>query len=299
LKKLQHLLEYGLLRLAVAILTRIPSSTADRIGAALGRLGYSPLKIRRNVVEQNLARAFPEKDQAWRDDIARRSFEHLGRETLGMLRLSRLTEKEIVAQTSYTDRDDSDSIYRAKGKGAVIVVGHFGNWEIGAATMATRGYPLDVIAQRQANPYFDRHLVAARERLGVRVIERSKAPKEGLRSLRKGRVVVFGADQNAGKGGVFVPFFGRLASTHRGAALMAVRTGAPMIMAFPLRQADGTYHTRIELIEPNPELLDEDIDTAMEMLTAKFTARLEAAIRENPDQYLWHHRRWKTPPPTA
>lgn len=299
MKKLQHLAEYTLLRFAVAVLTRIPSTTADRIGAALGRLGYSPLKIRRDVVEQNLLSAFPDKDQAWRDDVAKRAFEHLGRETLGMLRLSRLTPAEILEQTSYTDADDSDGVFRAKGKGAVIVVGHFGNWEIGAATMATRGYPLDVIAQRQANPYFDRHLVAARERLGVRVIERGKAPKEGLRALRKGRVVVFGADQNAGKGGVFVPFFGRLASTHRGAALMAVRTGAPMIMAFPLRQPNGTYHTRIELIEPNPELLDEDIDTAMEMLTAKFTARLEAAIRANPDQYLWHHRRWKSRPPTS
>lgn len=297
MKKLQHLLEYGLLRFAVAVLTRIPARTADRIGAALGRLGYSPFKIRREVVEQNLLRAFPENDQAWRDHVAKGAFEHLGRETLGMLRLSRLSREEILAHTSYEDPDNADGLFREKGKGAVIVVGHFGNWELGAATMATRGYPLDVIAQRQANPYFDRHLVAARERLGVRVIERGKAPKEGLRALRKGRVVVFGADQNAGKGGVFVPFFGRLASTHRGAALMAVRTGAPMIMAFPLRQPDGTYHTRVELLEPNPELLNEDTDTAVEMLTARFTARLEAAIREAPDQYLWHHRRWKTAPP--
>lgn len=241
-------------------------------------------------------RAFPEKDQAWRDDVARRAFEHLGREMLGMLRVARLTPAQILEQTSFTDIDDSDGLYRAKGKGAVIVVGHFGNWEIGAATMATRGYPLDVIAQRQANPYFDRYMIAAREKLGARVIERSRAPREGLRSLRQGRVVVFGADQNGGTGGVFVPFFGHLASTHRGAALMAVRTGAPMIMAFPLRQADGTYHTRVDLIEANPEAVSADPDEAMKILTARFTARLEQAIRENPDQYLWHHRRWKTRP---
>jgi KDO2-lipid IV(A) lauroyltransferase len=297
LKKLQHLIEYALLRFVVAVLTRIPRAAADRIGAALGRLGYSPLKIRRNVVEQNLLRAFPEKTQEWRDDIARKAFEHLGRETLAMLRLAKESTEDVIAETDYIDLNNADATYRAKGKGAVIVVGHFGNWELGAATMATRGYPIDVIAQRQANPWFDRHLVAARERFGIRVIERSKAPKEGLRSLRKGRVVVFASDQNAGRGGVFVPFFGRLASTHRGAALMAVRTGAPIIMAFPLRLPGGTYLTQVELLEANPESIHEDTDTAMEILTARFTARLEAAIRQNPDQYLWAHRRWKTPPP--
>jgi KDO2-lipid IV(A) lauroyltransferase len=295
-KKAQHLIEYALLRFVVAILTRIPRRAADRMGAALGRLGYSPFRIRRTVVEQNLQRAFPEKSQEWRDDVARKAFEHLGREMLAMLRLARLSREEIVGQANFVDLNHADEVFRAKGKGAVIVVGHFGNWEIGAATMATRGYPLDVIAQRQANPWFDRHLVATRERFGIRVIERSKAPREGLRSLRKGRVVVFASDQNGGRNGVFVPFFGSLASTHRGAALMAIRTGAPVIMAFPLRQPDGSYLTRVELLEANPENLHDDPDVAMELLTARFTARLEAAIRENPDQYLWHHRRWKTRP---
>ncbi len=297
-KSVQHWIEYALLRLAVGTLIRIPRRTADRMGAALGRLGYSPLRIRRNVVEANLLKAFPGQAQEWRDDIARRAYEHLGREMLAMLRLSRLDREDIISQTAFTDEGDADALYRAKGKGAVIVVGHFGNWELGAATMAARGYPLDVIAQRQANPYFDRYLVAARERLGVRVIERSRAPKEGLRGLRQGRLVVFGADQNAGRSGVFVPFFGHLASTHRGAALMAIRTGAPVIMALPLRQPDGTYLTRVELIEANPESIHEDNDVAMEILTARFTARLEGAIREHPDQYLWHHRRWKTRPPS-
>ncbi len=299
MRRLQHFIEYLLLRLAVGILTRIPTRTADRLGAALGRLGYAPLRIRRDVVEANLLRAFPEKDAAWREDIARKAYEHLGRETLAMLRISRLSKQDILEQTAFSDDGNADALYRAKGKGAVIVVGHFGNWELGAATMAARGYPLDVIAQRQANPWFDRYLVAARERLGVRVIERSRAPKEGLRGLRQGRVVVFGADQNAGKGGVFVPFFGHLASTHRGAALMAIRTGAPVIMALPLRQPDGSYRTIVELVEANPETIHEDNDTAMEILTARFTARLEAAIRQNPDQYLWHHRRWKSRPPVA
>jgi KDO2-lipid IV(A) lauroyltransferase len=294
------MLEYALLRIVVAVLSPIPTGTADRIGAALGRLGYSPLRIRRDVVEDNLKRAFPEKSQAWRDDVAKKCYEHLGRETLAMLRLSQQTTDEIIAQTSYSDDDGCDALYKEKGKGAVIVVGHFGNWEVGAATMALRGYPLDVIVQRQANPYFNEYVIKARERFGAHVIERGKAPREGLRSLRKGRVLVFAADQNArGSGGVFVPFFGRPASTHRGAALMAIRTSAPIIMAFPLRMPDGTFHTTTHLIEANPESVHEDMDVAMEIITARFTKRLEDAIREAPDQYLWMHRRWKTQPPSG
>ncbi|MEO5511249.1 MAG: lysophospholipid acyltransferase family protein [Longimicrobiales bacterium] len=297
MRKVMYFVEYALLRFVVGILTRIPQGLASRMGATLGGLGYSPLGIRREVVDANLLRAFPEKDDAWRRDVARKSYEHLGREIIAMLRLSHLDEAEIMRQTSFTDRDQADELFRAKGKGAVIVVGHFGNWELGAATMATRGYPLDVIAKRQKNPYFDHYIVAARNRLGVRIIERSRAPKEGLRSLRQGRVVVFGADQNAGRGGVFVPFFGHLASTHRGAALMAIRTGAPVIMALPRRLPDGTYCTVVEVIEPNPESIHEENEIAMEILTARFTKRLEEEIRKYPDQYLWHHRRWKTPPP--
>ena len=296
MRKLAHLVQYALLRIAIAVLTRIPDRTADRIGAAAGRLGYAPLGIRRKVVDDNLRQAFPERDQAWRDDVARQSYEHLGRETLSMLRLSVLDPEVTLRDTDVAGVDEANDLYVRKGKGAVVVVGHFGNWEIGAAAMARRGYPLDVIVQRQSNPYFDRYLIAARERMGARVIERGRAPKEGLRSLRQGRVLVFAADQNARRGGVFVPFFGRLASTHRGAALMAIRTGAPMILALPLRQPDGRYLLTAEVIEANPELLSEDMESAIQQLTARFTARLEAAIREAPGQYLWHHRRWKTRP---
>jgi hypothetical protein len=123
LKKLQHLAEYAMLRVAVGILTRIPPHVADTIGAKLGSLGYSPFRIRRAVVDDNLKRAFPEKDEAWRANVARKSYEHLGREMIAMLRLSKLSREEILKQTSYEDTDDADTLFRSKGRGGVIVVG--------------------------------------------------------------------------------------------------------------------------------------------------------------------------------
>jgi KDO2-lipid IV(A) lauroyltransferase len=126
------------------------------------------------------------------------------------------------------------------------------------------------------------------------VIERSRATKLALRALRRGRAVAFGADQNAGRTGVFVPFFGRLASTHRGAALMALRTGAPVFLAVPLRADDGRYRMRVEEVVVDRAGNPEEV---VERITVAFTQRLEQAVLAAPAQYLWQHRRWKTRPP--
>jgi Kdo2-lipid IVA lauroyltransferase/acyltransferase len=287
--RLQHALFTGALR-ASGVLS---DAAAARAGAAVGRLGYSPLRFRRGLAEAQLRAAFPERDAAWIRRTARASFEHIGRETVTLLRMSKLDPDTLRARTEVAGLEAGDAAFRA-GRGVVIVAGHLGNWELGAAMVAMRGYPIDAIVQRQRNPLFDDWIVGARRRLGVNVIERSQAPKQALRSLRAGRVVAFVADQNAGRHGVFVPFFGRLASTHRGPALMALRTGAPILLAVPLHIGEQRYRMTLEPIEVDR---GGDGEEAVRRVTAAFTARLEAAIRTAPEQYLWQHRRWKTRPP--
>ena len=289
--RLKHRLEYALFAGAVALGLRLSDTGADRLGAALGRLGYR-LGIRRAVVERHLALAFPDRDQRWIRPTARACYEHVGREALAMLRLAGTTPETIRRRVSARGIDRLQAAL-AEGRGAVIVSGHLGNWEIGAAVLAVHGIPIDVVVQRQANPLFDRAIVNARERLGVRVIDRRHATQRALRSLREARAVAFVSDQNAGRSGAFVPFFGRPASTHRGAALLAIRTGAPLFLAY-LRRAGAGYQGFVEPIE-----IDRSGDThaAVERLTAAFTAALETAVRQAPEQYFWHHRRWKTRPP--
>jgi Kdo2-lipid IVA lauroyltransferase/acyltransferase len=291
--RLGHRLQHALFSGALRATRRVSDATAARIGAAIGRLGYAPFRIRRRVAEAHLRLAFPERDDAWIRRVARASFEHLGRETVALLRMSELSTDTLIARTTVDNLEAGDAAVRAGG-GVVIVAGHLGNWELGAAMVAVRGYPIDAVVQRQRNPLFDAWIVAARHRLGVRVIERRDAPRQALRSLRNGRVVAFVADQNAGRHGVFVPFFGRLASTHRGPALMALRTGAPVMLAVPLRVGENRYRMTLEPIDVDR---GGDPDEAVVRLTAAFTARLEAAIRRAPEQYLWQHRRWKTRPP--
>jgi Kdo2-lipid IVA lauroyltransferase/acyltransferase len=181
----------------------------------------------------------------------------------------------------------------ARGTGLVVMAGHLGNWELGAASMAARGYPVAVIAKRAANPLFYRRILAARRRLGVEVIDFQDAARPTLRALRHGKIVAFATDQHAGRAGVWVPFFGRLASTYRGAALMALRTGAPTFLSIPLRMADGTYELRLEPIDSRGS---GDTEADVVRVMTEYSRMLERAVRQNPTQYLWHHRRWRTPP---
>lgn len=292
--RLQHRIEYAAFRTALGALRILPSRAAEAVGAGVASLGYRPFGFRADDVEQNLERAFPEQDDAWRRDIAAQAYAHIGREMIAMMRLSRMSREELIARTDIIDFENIARRYHESGRGAVVIGGHFGNWEVGAAMMAARGFPIAMVAQRQSNPLFDRHLVEARRRLGIDVIERGRAPKLALRALRDRRVVVFGADQNASRGGIFVPFFGHLAATHRGPALMAVRTRALVFLATPLRIENGMWRMGLEQIEYDAT---GELDDVVHRLTVAFTARLEAAIRRNPGQYLWHHRRWKTRPP--
>lgn len=293
MKPLRHWIEYLLLRAVIDTLTLLPDRVAEGIGAALGRLGYWPLRIRRRQAEENVRRAFPERDEAWVQRIVRASYEHLGRETVVILRLPSKSSEEILRITNVVGLEQARADYD-KGKGLVVTAGHFGNWEMGAAMIPPRGFLLDAIVTRQGNPRFDAYIVRTRKRLGIGIIPRGGATGAATRVLGEGHAVAFAADQNANRTGIFVPFFGRLASTHRGAALIALRTGAPMYVALPIRNPDGTYTMRLE---PVPFDRSGDPEMAIWRGTAAFTSRLEAAIREHPEQYLWQHRRWKTRPP--
>jgi KDO2-lipid IV(A) lauroyltransferase len=206
-----------------------------------------------------------------------------------MLRLSMATREDVIARTDITE---AAAAVRAieQGRGVIVVTGHLGNWELGAAAFSARGYPVDVIAKRAANPLFYDHILEARARLGIRVIDMAGAPKQVLRAIGDGRAIGFAADQHAGGVGVRVPFFGRPTAMFRGPAVIALRTGAPLFIALPIRRPDGSYDVALEPIDTTPTD-DSEADTVR--ITAAWAARLEDGVRLHPEQYLWHHRRWR------
>jgi len=288
---LRHRLEHLLFRAFAGIVRVLPEGPALRLGGWIGWKAGVVFRVRRREVDRHLGWAFPERPSRWRRRVARACYRHLGREAVAMLRLADLDEEEVRERTAVRGLE---ALRRAlgAGRGAVIVTGHLGNWEVGGAALACRGVPLDVVALRQGNPLFDQALVGTRERLGMRVIYKAEASREALRSLRRGRAVALVGDQNPISGGIEVSFFGRAANTARGPAVLALRTGAPLFLAVVTRERREDV-THVLSLEPVRAERSGETGRDVRRLVEAYTRMLERAVRASPGQYFWHHRRWK------
>lgn len=289
-----HRVEYALARTLETAVATLPERAADAVGRRIGRVVHR-LGIRRKVVEDNLRHAFPERDEAWIRRTTLATYEHLGRESAAILRLGKLDRQAIIDRTVPVGWDELEEAL-AEGKGVMLVTGHYGNWEIAAATVASRGTPIAAIVRRQGNRLVDARLDALRRRLGVETITQREAPSRVPRLLRRNGVIGIVGDQDARRAGVFVPFFGRPASTHRGPAVFALKLGAP-VFACVARRLPGPG-VRYEVSGQRvPVVRTGDAEADIQALTAELAARLEGEIRKAPEQYFWFHRRWKTRPP--
>jgi len=286
-------IEYALFQALTTGMGSVSHARAERWGETLGRFAYRRVGVRREVVLDQLRHAFPEQDEAWIERTAVAAYEHVGREAITILRMSRMSRNEVIERVNHSTGQQRFADAIAEGKGVVLVAGHIGNWELGASLLAAQGHAIDVLYQPARNPLWNAEVVSARERLGLNLIPRSGASKAALRKLREGHIVAIVADQNAGRTGIFVPFLGRLASTHRGPALLAIRSGAPLFLGASIRQGDGYYGISEEITASR----EGEVDKVVERLTRAWSASLEKLVRQWPEQYFWHHRRWKTRPP--
>jgi KDO2-lipid IV(A) lauroyltransferase len=290
---LRDRLEYAAYRVISAALRALPERPAVALGGALGWLTGAVLRVRRSVVDENLRRVFPEKDVRWRRRVGIESYKHFGREAVVAFRISAESPEAVLARTEVTGMDAL--LEAARGDGAIIATGHMGSWEVAAAALALRGAPIDGIAVRQRNPLFDDALRSNRESLGARVVYRGVAGAEVLRRLRQGRVPVMLADQDGGAAGIFVDFLGHPASTTRGPALLAVRSGARLFggafLALPGWPRRYRGHA-----QPIDVLRSGDVEEDVRRLTQAYSDCLARLVREFPEQYFWQHKRWKTRP---
>lgn len=288
------IIEGGLLGLA-RFLRLLPLSTIEWVGRRLGDLAYSALRRRRAVARENLTLAFGhERSPEELEGLCRQTFQHLGMTSVEVLSflfpsptfpLSRIRVEGLDHLRFAMDR----------GKGALLLTAHFGNWEFLAAAHVLSGYPLSVVARPMDSPILNRLVTRFREGSGFEIIGKRRALAEVIEALHRQRMVAILLDQNVTRReGVFVPFFGRAASTSKGLALLALRTEAPVVPIFIRREADGGHRVFIE-----PEIRPsrtEDRNKDIRAFTAAFTRCVEETIRRWPEQWFWVHRRWKTRP---
>lgn len=290
----RHALEATLASSVSAVVRRLPRSWVLALGRRLGRLWGALDKRHLAIAVDNLRRAFPDWDEARLVRTARGVYAHFGTVLFDLLWMEGRPIEQLLALADVEGLETARATV-ASGRGVVAPTGHFGNWEFqGIASPALVG-SFAVIARPLDNPALDRRLVALRTSTGNTVIYKQKALAQVIRTIRDGGIVAVLIDQNVqAKDGIFVRFFGRPACTTTVAAAIALKTGCAIVPVRCTLQASGRYRM---VYGPPVEWTgsgrrDEDVAA----LTQHLTSIIEGWVRENPEQWLWLHRRWKTRP---
>lgn len=285
---------YAVLRALAAVLGLFSWRTATDLAGKIGTLFYAPFGIRRRVTEKQIAAAFPEFSSREVKHVARESYRHLGHVAAETALLSRLDSTRVLEHFASTDGVELIQTHVAEGRGAIVLTGHLGNWELAGALVAAHSMPIDVVVRLMGNPLFDEFLSRTRARLGMTVVRDRDAVRQTARSLRAGRVIAFLADQSGLHiASSFINFFGRPAKTPRGPAVFALRLGAPLYFGACIREPDGRYRIHVrEIAAERTGDTEHDVDAILN----EYSRLLEHFVRATPAQYFWQHRRWKRQP---
>lgn len=287
--------EFAVVWSFVHILGALPRGLARAVGAAIGATAYRGLSRLRKVGLRNLRLAFPEKPEFEREAILRKVYRNLGYLLAEFAKMSGYT---AAGASRFIRYEGLENYLRAreKGKGVLVLTGHLGAWELSSFYHSLMGMPMGMVIRRLDNPLVDAFVNRVRCLHGNRVIHKDDFARGLIASMRAGETVGILMDTNmTPPQGVFVPFFGVLACTASGMARIAERTGAAVVPGFLVWQEnEGKYVLRfgeeLEVVHTG----DAEADAVTN--TARFTAAMEAYIRQYPEQWLWMHRRWKTRP---
>ena len=289
-------LQYLALRLVAAALHCFPVDTnlhtAKLVGSALYRID----KRHRDRALGNLRRSFPDMSPRRRERMAERSMQQLvmlGIEVLFTTRLIRLdTYSRYVELHNFAE---TLKLMVRGDRGLIMLTGHYGNWEVLGYVLATLGFPTTSIARPLDNPYISDYVFGVREKTGQKIIAKKGATTEVTEVLDRKGTVGFIADQNAGTKGLFVDFFGRKASTYKSIGLLAMEYEVPVVVGYARRLGDRFRF----LVGVQDVIYPEDWktqDDPLRYITQRYTKGIEDFVRDDPGQYLWVHRRWKTRP---
>lgn len=285
-------LPYFLGCLFIRFVRLLPFGVGVWIGSLLGGFYYLIDPRHRNRTLGHLQLAFGrEKNPQKLKQIAWNSYRNMGRSIAESIYLPSLSLSHIKQWV----RVDGLSHYieaRNQGKGVIILTAHLGNWEIIPKAFWSYGFRIHATVRPLDNPYINQMVQDWREKNGMGVLNKRTDAHRILKLLKDGETIGFLLDQNTvEEDAVFVDFFGEEAATHKGVAILALRSGAPVLPVFITRERSGH---RMAIGKPLPIHRTGSHSDDIVKVTASFTQTIESIVAHNPDQWLWVHRRWRT-----
>lgn len=282
-------------RLGYMALTLGDPARGAQWGRRIGQFVHRASTKHRERAATNIAAAYPQLNESQVRELTARSFEHFGRLLMEVCLTPRLFHPgNWSRQVQFGELAQVPKWLNA-GKPAIMLTGHLGNWEVLGYVMAVLGYRVHAVARPIDNPKVNDWLLDIREQRGMHIITKWNATDRLVSVLDEGGVLGFIADQNAGDRGMFVPFFGRLASTYKSIALLAVSRDVPVFCGYAQR-VDGSSRFEFGVADTIWPADWADHPDPVYYVTARYMRAIERMVRRHPEQYLWMHRRWKSRP---
>ncbi|MDP8206417.1 MAG: lysophospholipid acyltransferase family protein [Candidatus Electryonea clarkiae] len=285
-------LELGLAKFIIWIFQILPQRKAQKMAASIGGIFSDMVGIKKELARKNLTIAFPDRSKDWFDRTLRQMYQNMAMVVAETARIPKLKGDEFEKWVEVEGLENVDRVLE-RGKGCMVVSAHLGCWEYHGAYAANKGYPVTYVVAEQANPLLEKLIDDLRRTVGIEIIQRKDAAKGIVKALKQNRLLAIMMDQDARSNGVFVPFFGKPASTFKGVATFIIRMSASVLVLTSYRTPEGISQCKLQPVDYE---FTGDYDTDILGLTTRITEMLEAEIRQAPEQWLWLHRRWKTKP---
>jgi KDO2-lipid IV(A) lauroyltransferase len=284
---------YWVLRGFSLLINLLPEGFSLRAGRWLGRMMFCLDRGHRKVALENLHLAFgKEKSGEELDAIARRTFENLGMMAVEFFRIPKLDVETFKKRVKIEGLEEALELLSRK-KGMLLLLSHFGNWEMMGIMSKLIGDSIMVIAKpMKKNKRVDEFITRIRNSTGLEVVSSIKSSRTVMKAVSRNRVVGILIDQRAKRSeGIWADFFGKEAPTTPALAVLAMKTGAPVVPVFMVR--NGFNQHRMVIQEPLTLVHTGDVKKDVEANTQRFNHALESMIRQYPDQWFWVHRRWE------
>ncbi len=285
-------LVYLIARVIICIIQACSLERCDTMAKGIAWIAADVLRLRHKTVEANLKRAFPNHSDQQRHAILKKMWAHLFLMICEIAHAPRRLHRSNWRQFVNVTNEQMLVGMLISERPAVIVTGHYGNFEMSGFLSGLFGFPTYTIARPLDNRYVRDFFNRFREATGQFMLDKDGSANDVQRVLDNGETLGLLADQHAGPKGCWVEMFGQPTSCHKAVALFSLTSGAP-IAVMTARRSSGPLHFELATADTYDPMQDHDREFNVRSLTQWYCDHLENFIRQAPEQYWWVHRIWR------